>query len=176
MRGSMYVYHVTQTAPSTTKPQTPQPYDFTRILRYEGRDGLRCRYRALAPFTHLLLLCGDSELLLKAHWYRSLRLCTTLSSLQAQWEALRQSDALPWVASRFWTEQVYVLREMCKDSSTETAPEPPPHNPFAPKPPAFVMPSSLDEYLESEEFENVCRALERIDKEERRNPYAGVAA
>lgn len=158
-----------QTAsPKPTKPKAPQPWDFVGIIRFQGRDGLRRRYQALAPFAHLLLLYGDKELLMPRRWYRSPQLCSSLAMLQAQWEDLRKPDALPWVACRFWAQDLSGLRESCKGAGTESDP--------VPKPRGFVMPNSLSEYLASDEFDKVCLGLERIDEEEQRYPYPGVAA
>lgn len=147
----------TTTSPNT-KPVAPNPWDFVRIVQMYGADGLARRYRALLPFVELLHHVGDPALLLKKHWYRSPQLSMSLAGLQAQWEDVRKPDALPWVAAQFWTRDLYMLREVCKGAVTEAPP------PDARIMRDFVMPKSLNEYLDGSEFAALVATLNRIGR------------
>jgi len=113
-----------QTLPAqNTRPTLPQPWDFTGIVRFKGKDGLRLRYYTLLPFAELLREFADTALLLPIHWYRSPAICTSLAALQAQWDECNSSAGKAWVAARFWTQDILCLREICKGSGCDTPPD-----------------------------------------------------
>jgi hypothetical protein len=160
-----------QTASKPTKPRTPQPWDFIGIYRYQGLDGIRRRYFTLVPFAELVRTFGDALLLFPQHWYRSPAICMSLAALQAQWDECNSTAGKAWVASRFWTQDLACLREICKGSGVDT----PPDNAHKAQPlPTF------NEYLESPEFAAVCKTLQRMalwqaKVEDLNNPGKGSA-
>ena len=137
----------------TAKSIAPQPWDFVGIVRAEGFDGLRRRYYALASFAELVHAFGDAQLFLPTHWYRSPAICMTLAALQAQWAECNSPQGKAWVASRFWTQDLLCLKDMCKHSGVD--------NPDVVNNTEKPLPS-LAQYLDGEEFQAVYRTLRRL--------------
>lgn len=129
------------------QPTQPRPWDLVGIIRHEGRDGVRRRYITLAPFAELLRRFGDLSWAPPEDWYVRPKLVLTLAALQAQWDECNSPVGRPWVASRFWTQEVQCLREARATAGpgVELAEAKHPH--------------SLYEYLDSPAFEQVLTTL-----------------
>lgn len=137
---------ISNTSTQSEKVTLPRPWDLVDILRWDGVDGLRRRYYTLRPFAETCRLLGDASWAPGPDWYTSLTRVMALCALQAQWDECNSLEGKAWVASKFWTQDVAILRYLGSGGPGQEALR---------KHPA----KSLDEYLDGPAFAEVVETL-----------------
>ena len=92
---------------------------------------------------------GDASWAPPADWFLSLPRVMALAALQAQWDECNSLESKAWVAARFWTQDVLVLRNIGIGAGPTVD---------------GSQPKTLNAFLDGLEFVRVVRVLTYLGK------------